>query len=112
MRKNLTGIVLIATLLLQGCGSGLFSVYRPDVQQGNALEDERIAQLEPGMNPEQVRFLLGDPVLRDPFHGERRWEYIYYLKPGDGDPERRRLTVYFDAANRVERFEDSGLRRK
>jgi outer membrane protein assembly factor BamE len=111
MRKNLTGVVLIASLLLQGCGSGLFSVHRPDVQQGNALEDDRIAQLEAGMTPEQVRFLLGDPVLRDPFHGDRRWEYVYYLKPGDGAPERRRVTVYFDQTNRVDRFEDSGLKR-
>lgn len=107
MRKSLTGFTLIASLMLQGCGWGLFSVYRPDVQQGNALEDDRIAQLEAGMNPEQVRFLLGEPVLRDPFHGNRRWEYVYYLKPGDGDPERRRLTVYFDESNRVERVEDS-----
>lgn len=111
MRKSLTYLPLIATLLLQGCGSGLFSVHRPDVQQGNALDDDRIAQLQPGMNREQVRFLLGDPVLRDPFHGDRRWEYVYYLKPGDGAPERRRLTVYFDEARRVERFEDSGKKR-
>ena len=111
MRKNLTGILLIATLALQGCGSGLFSVHRPDVQQGNALDEDRIAQLETGMNPEQVRFLLGDPMLRDPFQGERRWEYVYYLKPGDGNPERRRLTVFFDEADRVERFEDTGLKK-
>jgi outer membrane protein assembly factor BamE len=110
MRKSLTSLALIASLLLQGCGSGLFSVHRPDVQQGNALENDRIEQLQMGMTREQVRFLLGDPLLRDPFHGDRRWEYIYYLKPGDGAAERRRLTVYFDAAYRVARIEDSGLR--
>ncbi|MFN2349857.1 MAG: outer membrane protein assembly factor BamE [Thioalkalivibrio sp.] len=110
MGKILTGLVLIASLLISGCGTGLFSVYKPDVQQGNALEDDRIAQLETGMTRSQVRFLLGEPVLRDPFHGERRWEYMYYLKPGDGAPERRRLTVHFDEADRVARFDDSGLK--
>ncbi len=110
MGKILTGLVLIASLLLQGCGTGLFSVFRPDLQQGNHLDDERIAQLETGMSPEQVRFLLGEPVLRDPFHGDRRWEYVYYLKPGDGQAQRRRLTILFDGAYRVSSIEDSGLK--
>jgi outer membrane protein assembly factor BamE len=110
MGKILTGLVLIASLLISGCGSGLFSVHRPDVQQGNALDEDRIAQLETGMNQQQVRFLLGEPVLRDPFQGDRRWEYVYYLKPGDGDPQRRRLTVFFDEARQVTQVQDSGLK--
>ena len=110
MRKSLIGVLFISSLLFQGCGSGLFSTHRPDVQQGNALPEDRISQLESGMSTEQVRFLLGAPVLRDPFHGDRRWEYVYYFRPGMGDVERRRLTIHFDETSRVERIVDSGLK--
>lgn len=91
-------LILYSTLvfgLLHGCGSNLLTVHRLDIQQGNALEEERVGQLRRGMTPEQVRFLLGEPLLQDPFHGDDRWEYVYYLQTGDGHTERRRVTVRF-----------------
>ncbi|SEP82542.1 outer membrane protein assembly factor BamE [Ectothiorhodospira magna] len=94
--------------LLQGCSSGLLSVHRPDVQQGNAIKDSALAQVQPGMTQRQVRFLLGEPVLRDPFHGERRWDYVYYFRPGDGPATHRRVTIFFEAGQ-VTQIEDSGL---
>ncbi|MBK1691496.1 outer membrane protein assembly factor BamE [Ectothiorhodospira mobilis] len=91
-------LILYSTLvfgLLHGCGSNLLTVHRLDIQQGNALEQERVDQLRRGMTPGQVRFLLGEPLLQDPFHGGERWDYVYYLKRGDGQTERRRVTVHF-----------------
>ena len=46
------------------------------------------------MVPEQVRFLLGHPLVTDPFHGDR-WYYVYYFKPGNEQAEERRVTVFF-----------------
>lgn len=88
----------------QGC------VYRIDVQQGNYLEPDAVEQVETGMTRSQVRFLLGTPMLADPFHADR-WDYVYYFKPGKRRrPESRRFTVFFedDSVARVENTAANG----
>ncbi|MFP4243697.1 MAG: outer membrane protein assembly factor BamE [Ectothiorhodospira sp.] len=97
----------LITGLLHGCGSNLLTVHRLDIQQGNALETEQVEQLRRGMTPEQVRFLLGEPLLRDPFQGGDRWEYVYYLKTGDGQTERQRVSIRFEEG-RVARIQGRG----
>ncbi len=77
--------------------------YRPDVQQGNVITQDMVEQLRPGMTAEQVRFLLGTPMLRDIFHQDR-WDYPYYLQRGDGSIQLRKLTVFFDRSGRLVRF--------
>ena len=49
--------------------------------QGNFIEDKYLDQVEIGMTRNQVRFLLGTPMIDDPFH-ENRWDYVYYLTVG------------------------------
>jgi outer membrane protein assembly factor BamE len=107
LRELLISIALVSTPILSGCG--LFSVHRIDIQQGNALDPEYVKQLQVGMTAEQVRFILGEPLIRDPFRQDR-WDYVYALTPGEGKPERHRLTIWFDD-DRVVRIEDSGLYR-
>ncbi len=85
--------VIVAALIL--CTCSVVSVHKIDVRQGNALEEETVEQLEVGMNAEQVRFLLGNPVIDDSYHTDR-WDYVYYFKPGDGPAEQRSLTVFFE----------------
>jgi outer membrane protein assembly factor BamE len=69
--------------------------YRPDVQQGNVVTLEMVDQLRPGMTRDQVRFLLGTPLLTSVFHQER-WDYVYYLQRGKGNERQmRKLTVFF-----------------
>ena len=68
--------------------------YRIDVRQGNYVSQEMVSQLKVGQTKDQVRFILGTPLLTDIFHGER-WDYVYYFKPGHGEAEERRLAVYF-----------------
>lgn len=101
MRQLLISTIILASILLSGCE--LFSVHRLDVQQGNALVAEDIAKIRVGMSREQVTFLLGSPMLTDPFHADR-WDYVYYLKPGNGEPESRHLTLYFEG-DRVARIQ-------
>ena len=74
------------------------------MQQGNLVTQEMIEQLHVGMTKLQVQFLLGVPLLRDMFH-QNRWDYFYYLNPRFGDPERRRLTVFFDENERLQKYE-------
>lgn len=89
--------VLTRRLFLLGCIGGLTAcVYRVDIQQGNLLDDEDIEAVQPGMTRSQVRFLLGTPMIEDPFH-EARWDYVYYLRRGRSRREEKRwLIVMFE----------------
>ena len=89
-------LVLIAVL---GTGSGcqmpdLPGLYRIDVQQGNVIDQEMVDRLEIGMEESKVRFILGTPLLVDPFNPDR-WDYIYTLRQGSGPTVRRHLMLYF-----------------
>ena len=96
MRKFVYLIFILAfTLGISGCSGKLFTVYKIDVQQGNAVDFENVEMLKVGMTRDQVKFLLGTPLVADIFHPDR-WDYVYYLIPGYGERERRHLTVYFN----------------
>lgn len=82
-----------AILLIAGC-SGLPRPYRMDVRQGNLVTQDLVDQLKPGMTREQVRFLLGTPMVADIFHASR-WDYVYQYRRGWSEVEQRRLTVFF-----------------
>lgn len=69
-------------------------VYRIDVQQGNVIDQSMINKLKPGMDKGKVRFILGTPLLQDPFHSDR-WDYFYSFEPGSGEREQRHIIVYF-----------------
>ena len=69
-------------------------IYRPEVQQGNVLTQEMIDQLKIGMLRRQVRFILGTPLIEDPFHQDR-WDYYYSRRSRNKGPERRILSVFF-----------------
>ncbi|MFC7299080.1 outer membrane protein assembly factor BamE [Herminiimonas aquatilis] len=73
---------------------GIFRPYRPDIQQGNFVSQEMVAQLKPGMTQDQVVFLLGTPLLTDVFHADR-WDYAFRLQKGNGEITTSRVTVFF-----------------
>jgi outer membrane protein assembly factor BamE len=85
----------------------IFSPYRPDIQQGNFVSQEMLDQLKVGQTREQVRFLLGTPLLMDMFHADR-WDYPFYLARGNGELTTSRVSVYFKD-DVVERFEGGNL---
>jgi outer membrane protein assembly factor BamE len=103
MKKILTSVIVGVFMGLTGCSSELLSVHKIDIQQGNALSQDAVEQLKPGMTPNQVTFLLGHPMVTDMFQPQR-WDYVYYFKPGGGKAELRRLTVYFEH-NRLVRLQ-------
>ncbi len=98
--------IFLSTNLTIGCESKLFSVYKIDVQQGNAIEAKDVNKIELGMNKEQVLFVLGSPLVTDSFHPDR-WDYIYDFTPGYGEHERRHLVLYFDGGEVVEIIKDN-----
>lgn len=92
MRKLLFFIALSIPLILAGC----LRPYKIDIQQGNVVTAEQLKQLQRGMTKREVRYLLGTPLVVDPFHNDR-WEYYYSFRAGNSRrAEHRRITVVFD----------------
>ncbi|MGB5512083.1 MAG: outer membrane protein assembly factor BamE [Woeseiaceae bacterium] len=89
-RKSLILLLLLATTFTAGC------VYRASISQGNLFKQEDLDQAEIGMTRNQIRFLLGTPMIDDPFHASR-WDYVYYLKRGRKDATFKRwVSVFFE----------------
>ena len=82
-------------------------VYRPTIQQGNLLKSEDVDQVTVGMTRSQVRYLLGTPMLADPFDPQR-WDYIYTLQRGrERHRDRAHYIVHFEG-DKVSRIEKPG----
>ncbi|HOB65795.1 outer membrane protein assembly factor BamE [Ottowia sp.] len=101
-----TALVLPAVLAaaLGGCSSfdrgtrgiaDALTLYRPEVVQGNFVSKEQVAALQPGMTRLQVRDLLGTPLVTSVFH-QNRWDYVFTMKRQGVEPQRYRLTAYFE----------------
>lgn len=84
-------IALTAALTLSACNL----IYKQNVQQGNALEQEDLDELYIGMNRRQVLFVLGTPSVRDPFHQDR-WDYVQTYSRRGGPLVQRTVTLRFD----------------
>ena len=101
---RLARVALLAAAI-SGCSSvpRIVNEYKPDIQQGNVLTQEMVSQLRPGLTKDQVRFVLGTPVLMDMFHANR-WDYVYRLQKGNtGAVETRKFSAYFDASDKLVR---------
>lgn len=83
----ITGLVF--TLSLSSC-----SVYKMEVQQGNALSQEAVSQLRPGMTKSEVSTLLGNPLLQDDFHSNR-WDYVYFSNKNGKKKIQKNITLLF-----------------
>lgn len=100
-------IFLILALLLTACGQHTAAIptlkpYKMDIQQGNVITPKMMMQLRPGMTKSQVRFIMGTPLLADPFHSDR-WDYFYQMRKDGKIIEQRRVILEFegDALKRV-----------
>ena len=92
-----------ALLAVGGCASlqstdnflGVITPYRIDIVQGNVVTKEQAAQIKPGMTRNQVRDILGSPMLTDIFHADR-WDYVFTIKRPGTEPQRRAIVAHFE----------------
>ena len=95
---SLRAIAAIALAVpLAGCGVPRalgIAPYKIEIQQGNFISQEMVSQLKEGMSKEQVRQIMGTPLLADIFH-EERWDYFYSRETTDGRKEKRGLAIFF-----------------
>ena len=90
MKKMFRLFLLITILNSSGCA------YQPTLIQGNLLDEDNIDQIEVNMTKNQVLFLLGTPMINDPFHANR-WDYVYFVKIGRNNASFKRwISIFFD----------------
>jgi outer membrane protein assembly factor BamE len=104
------GIAAALALVATGCSSiqgdrllGVITPYRITVMQGNVITKELAANVKPGMSREQVRDLLGSPLLTSAFHADR-WDYVFTMRRQGVEPQRRNVVAFFkgDVLERLE----------
>lgn len=89
--KVLFPCILLALLTCSSCGL----IYKQNIQQGNALEEEDLQQLYIGMNKRQVLFVLGSPSIQDPFE-QQRWDYVQTYSRRGEPMVQRTVTLTFE----------------
>lgn len=98
LKQTLTGLSLMGLAMLAGCS--LPGVYKIDIQQGNVVTQDMIDQLRPGMTRQQVRFIMGSPLIQDTFH-PNRWDYRYSLQAAGGQRKQERVSLVFNGDNQL-----------
>ncbi len=111
-RSARLGLTLLIGATVAACSSfdsatsrlvGVVTPYKIDVVQGNFVSREQVEALQPGMGRQQVRDILGTPLVTSLFHDDR-WEYVFTLKRPGMELQTRKLTVFFQG-DRFERAE-------
>ena len=70
--------------------------YRPDMVQGNFISKEQLQRLKLGMDREEVKVVLGTPLITSVMH-PNRWDYVFAFKRGDTQlVEQRQVTLLFE----------------
>ncbi|MGH1441561.1 MAG: outer membrane protein assembly factor BamE [Cellvibrionaceae bacterium] len=99
MRKSLIFKLIstsLALLLMASCSFLEFpGVYRLDIPQGNLVDSENVEQVQIGMEPRQVRYLLGTPLVTDTFN-QNRWDYFYSVNKQGEQTVEHHLSILFD----------------
>ena len=94
-KKSLLMVIAFALSACGGLGALEFpGVYKIGIPQGNIITQEMIDQLRPGMTKRQVIFVMGTPLVRDPYHQDR-WDYVYNYQPGGGIRGQEKVTIFF-----------------
>jgi outer membrane protein assembly factor BamE len=111
-RASRFALAVLACAAASGCGSfdsisnrlvGSVAPYRVEVVQGNFVSKEQVEAIKPGMSRQQVRDILGTPLVTSIFHAER-WDYVFTLKRQGVPPQERKLAVFF-RSNVLDHFE-------
>ena len=88
-------LLLMSAALCAGCHFSFPKVANVAVQQGNVITQEMVDRLKPGMTRRQVAFVMGEPVVRDPFNPDR-WDYVYSVQVGSVVYQQLRMSLFFE----------------
>ncbi|WMY95242.1 MAG: outer membrane protein assembly factor BamE [Arsenophonus sp.] len=94
--KIITQILTIfIVILITSCSVVENFIYHPDINQGNYFTIKDIAKIQLGMTKEQITYILGTPMLKEPF-GTQTWYYIFYKKISHQKTKQQTLILNFN----------------
>jgi len=100
--KQLTKACLIIFLSIGVISScSYLAPFKVAVLQGNIIEDEDVEQLVKGLSKDQVKYILGTPLLNSPVH-QNRWDYFYSVKVGETIIGEKKLSLSFDLNQKLD----------
>ena len=99
--NNYINIVISTFILLIFISCTSLSPYKVPILQGNIIDEDDISKLKEGLTKEQIQFIFGTAIIKDPFHSSR-WDYYYSIQIGDNLIENKKLTIFFNADSLVE----------
>ena len=102
-KQKATFALVLSAALIGGCSwfsdnnprmLSFPGAYKIDIQQGNVITQDMVNQLRPGMTRDQVRFVMGEPLLPNSFDRDR-WDYIYSFQPGGEKRTQQTMSLFF-----------------
>jgi len=107
--------IVVALPLLAACSTWRdyvpdvrrLGVYKLDINQGNYITQDMVDKLKEGQSKQQVRLILGTPLLVSAFR-DNRWDYVYEYTRQGRVIEQRKFFVYF-ADDKLARWEGDEL---
>ena len=91
--------ILISIFFIVSCTS--LSPYKVPILQGNIFDEDDIEKLTEGLSKEQVQFIFGTALIKDPFRANR-WDYYYSIQVGDEILDESKLSIFFNQDNNVD----------
>lgn len=115
-----TALIILACSVLGACSSSASGMsssainpvnwitpYKVDVIQGNFISKEQVEQLRAGLSRDEVKAVLGTPLMTSLFHADR-WDYVFTMKRQGVESQSFKYTVFFKD-NLLERFEGDAM---
>tara|TARA_B100000795_G_scaffold100446_1_gene73899 strand:- start:451 stop:786 length:336 start_codon:yes stop_codon:yes gene_type:complete len=99
--KQLLNKSLLLTIIIFISSCSSLSPYKVPVLQGNIYEDEDLEKLSEGLTKDQVQFIFGTALIKDPFH-QSRWDYYSSIQVGEEKLSEVKLTINFNKEGLVE----------
>jgi outer membrane protein assembly factor BamE len=94
--KKIISLIFLSSLL-----SGCFIVHKMNIEQGNVFNQAEVSRLHPGMSREQVKEIMGNPVMVNIFSNNRE-DYVYTNQPGHENITIKRVTCVFEGGRLAE----------
>lgn len=95
--KHITAVSLVL-FTLTGCSLANRLVHRIEINQGNYIDLNAVEALKFGMSKEQVKFLLGQPMLIEAGY-PNTWYFVQWVKQGHKKAQQKELIISFDDKN-------------
>ena len=99
--KQLTTKLIILSSLIVIASCAALSPYNVPVLQGNIIEEDELEKLSVGLTKDQVQFIFGSALIKDPFH-QTRWDYYNSIQIGEEVIQESKLSIKFDKDALVE----------